>query len=314
MRRLLGAGRPARGCCGRRSAGRFWRHPLDRAERLPRAGARARRPGGRHRRRPRPAGRPAPGAARDGRAGRVAVRLLHAGLHLQHGRRVLPAGPRCHRPTVDPSTNGHTAADGEHGPNGFDLHALSGNLCRCTGYRPIRDAAYALGAPAQDDDFAARCSGAAPAVVPTRVRSGDAEFVRPADLGAALALLADRPDATVIAGCTDWGVEVNLRGTRAPFVVAVDRLPELRTFSVGSTQHRDRGGADPVRGRAAARRPGAAAGPAVAAVRVSADPQRRHARREPRHRLPHRRRPARAAGAGGVGGAGRARAATARCR
>ena len=36
----------------------------------------------------------------------------------------------------------------------------------------------------------------------------------------------------MIAGCTDWGVEVNLRGTRAPFVVAVDRLPELRTFSV----------------------------------------------------------------------------------
>ena len=40
-----------------------------------------------------------------------------------------------------------TDADHEHGPNGFDLHALSGNLCRCTGYRPIRDAAYALGAP-----------------------------------------------------------------------------------------------------------------------------------------------------------------------
>jgi xanthine dehydrogenase small subunit len=137
-----------------------------------------------------------------------------------------------HRITADPSTNGHAAGDGEHGPNGFDLHALSGNLCRCTGYRPIRDAAYALESPPGDDDLARRCGSPAPAVVSTRVRSERAEFARPATLADAVALLAERPDATVIAGCTDWGVEVNLRGTRAPFVVAVDRLPELRTFSV----------------------------------------------------------------------------------
>ena len=135
---------------------------------------------------------------------------------------------------VDPSTNGHGGGQGEHGANGFDLHALSGNLCRCTGYRPIRDAAYALEAPAGGDDLAARCAAPAPAARPTRAGSERAAFVRPADLAEALGLLAERPDAAVIAGCTDWGVEVNLRGTRAPFVVAVDRLPELRTFSYGT--------------------------------------------------------------------------------
>ena len=39
----------------------------------------------------RPRAGAAPGAARDGGARRLAVRLLHAGLHLLDGRRVLPA-------------------------------------------------------------------------------------------------------------------------------------------------------------------------------------------------------------------------------
>ena len=141
------------------------------------------------------------------------------------------------------STHGSAAGgDHEHGPNGFDLHALSGNLCRCTGYRPIRDAAYALGAPADGDDLAARRAAPARPAVATRVHSDHAAFVRPATLAEAVALLAQRPDATVVAGCTDWGVEVNLRGTRAPFVVAVDRLPELRAFSA-SADHLEIGAA-----------------------------------------------------------------------
>ena len=122
--------------------------------------------------------------------------------------------------------------DDLHGPNGFDLHALSGNLCRCTGYRPIRDAAYALGAPADDDRIAARQDQPPPPVSGTRVSGGDAEFVRPADLAAALTLIEERPGALLVAGSTDWGVDVNLRAARAALVVAIDRLPELRTFRV----------------------------------------------------------------------------------
>jgi xanthine dehydrogenase small subunit len=123
-------------------------------------------------------------------------------------------------------------SDGEHGPNGFDLHALSGNLCRCTGYRPIRDAAYALGKPVADDRLAARRDQPPPEVVPTRVQSNGAEFVRPADLAETLDLFSRRPDATLVAGSTDWGVEVNLRGCRARLTVAIDRLPELRGLVV----------------------------------------------------------------------------------
>ncbi|MFJ3520321.1 xanthine dehydrogenase small subunit [Streptomyces sp. NPDC090131] len=126
------------------------------------------------------------------------------------------------------------ATDSEHGPNGFDLHALSGNLCRCTGYRPIRDAAFAVGAPADDDALAQRREQAAPAPVATEYTRNDSTFLRPGTLAEALRLLRERPGAVVVAGSTDWGVEVNIRSRRADCVIAVDRLPELRALRVES--------------------------------------------------------------------------------
>jgi xanthine dehydrogenase small subunit len=140
-----------------------------------------------------------------------------------------------YRPDRQPRPEG-AEADPEHGPNGFDLHALSGNLCRCTGYRPIRDAAYALGPPAPDDPLARRLREPAAPARQTRVRKRDGEFLRPAALAEALRMLRDRPTATVVAGSTDWGVEVNLRGARAECVIAIDRVPELRELVIG-TEH-----------------------------------------------------------------------------
>ena len=131
----------------------------------------------------------------------------------------------------------HAGADDvpDHGPNGFDLHALSGNLCRCTGYRPIRDAAYALGEPAADDDIARRRELPPPGVTPGRVSGTGGELVRPASLAETLDLLADHPEAVLVAGSTDRGVEVNLRGDRPALTIAIDRLDELRQLEVGST-------------------------------------------------------------------------------
>lgn len=127
-----------------------------------------------------------------------------------------------------------TGADHHCGPNGFDIHSLSGNLCRCTGYRPIRDAAYALSQPTGDDALAARREQPAPTSASTDYQRADTatgkvgRYRHPATLAEAVEILAAEPDVTLVAGATDWGVEVNIKGARAKSVLAIDRLPELR--------------------------------------------------------------------------------------
>ncbi|WP_109510412.1 xanthine dehydrogenase small subunit [Nocardioides speluncae] len=98
----------------------------------------------------------------------------------------------------------------------FDLEAIGGNLCRCTGYRPIKDAALALEQPAADDVLAGRTQEPPPELA--------------GDLAAVLAAVAE--GAVVVAGSTDLGVEINLRGARPERTVAVDQVPELREFEV----------------------------------------------------------------------------------
>ncbi|HEY9371894.1 xanthine dehydrogenase small subunit [Streptomyces sp.] len=138
---------------------------------------------------------------------------------------------RCAHADSD-SADSHDSTDHEHGPNGFDLHSLSGNLCRCTGYRPIRDAAYAVGEPTDEDPLAQRRDQEPPAAVATEYTQDGATFLRKDTLAETLQLLRERPDAVVVAGSTDYGVEVNIRSRRAECVVAIDRLPELRELRV----------------------------------------------------------------------------------
>lgn len=113
---------------------------------------------------------------------------------------------------------------------------LAGNLCRCTGYRPIVDAALAAAAepaPAQ----AARLRAAATATLPALARSepltieGDGRrYFAPATLDQAAALLAQWPEATLLAGGTDVGLWVTKLHKRLDTVIYLGDIAELKTI------------------------------------------------------------------------------------
>ena len=114
------------------------------------------------------------------------------------------------------------------------MTAISGNLCRCTGYKPIVDAgvdalSQSAGFSICDEDTLATLQSA-------RVQSADGFYHRPASLNELDVLVGEHGRESIVAGTTDFALEITQRWKQFDRLIDVTRVAEMQQVTESNTE------------------------------------------------------------------------------
>jgi len=123
--------------------------------------------------------------------------------------------------------------------------SIEGNLCRCTGYLPIRRAAQSITNAQPHDAFSDKLLNAKLENSSFQYVNDEQQFYRPTRLIEVFELLQRFPEATLVAGATDLGLEFSWHTQNFPLLISLEAVSELNAL-IDTTEFAEIGAAVPL--------------------------------------------------------------------